>query len=849
MAEMASSSKISLKTAVIVPLVVIFLLSISVVILVQKRSYEEAVHDLSDKQLSALTENVRNSLTSYLGAPFDAGLSMAHTIGFNHLYKPDDTTALQHYFLDAFQTIYAPIAQLDVIGFGSEAADYVGFRKESDGSHTLMVQDDRTNSKLVIYQGDTISENIRSVIDNYDPRVRPWYTPVAQERRPMWSSIYANADERQEITLSALAPVYDQQQFVGVVVTDIRINTFNNFLSALKEKTKASVYVMDEKQRLIAHSSPSSVVSWGTELSKKGDRLLASESADPIIKRHADAVKSQQMLEKRAAQRFEFLGHDGRYFSLISPYTDEYGLTWYIGISISESQLLGVLPKAQQESWIVGLSVGTIGVLFCMVIFSRITHPITTTATAAKNLANGHWESAMPKPGLIYETSLLVTAFNEMANNLRVSFKALRNQLVYDSLTKLYSREGLIDASRRVHPSQSGSLFLLGVNRFRDINDSVGHHKGDQLLISISERLKDLFDDNYILARTGGDEFAVYAPRVTSSEEITLTVNRLQQLFIAPFYMGEESVVMKVSIGVVCTDSESDMIRWLRNGSIALSNAKQDHTSVSHYRPEMADASKFRTQMLARIQDGINSQEFIPYYQPIIELESGKVVGAEALARWLSKQGIVSPLDFIPIAEDSGMIKEIGSQILQRACKETAQAIANNLWQSDFQLHVNISVNQLSREDFVAEVGQILLETGLPATNLTLEITESRLVDSAPTTLENMHKLRRLGIGIAIDDFGTGYSSLAYLHTLPFDCLKIDRAFVDKLSREELNNSVVAAIVNITRGFNVSVVAEGVETGLQAELLSGLGCPLAQGFLYSRPVPFADWPSDLLSGK
>jgi EAL domain-containing protein (putative c-di-GMP-specific phosphodiesterase class I) len=141
------------------------------------------------------------------------------------------------------------------------------------------------------------------------------------------------------------------------------------------------------------------------------------------------------------------------------------------------------------------------------------------------------------------------------------------------------------------------------------------------------------------------------------------------------------------------------------------------------------------------------------------------------------------------------------------------------------------------------------LETGLPATNLTLEITESRLVDSAPTTLENMHKLRRLGIGIAIDDFGTGYSSLAYLHTLPFDCLKIDRAFVDKLSREELNNSVVAAIVNITRGFNVSVVAEGVETGLQAELLSELGCPLAQGFLYSRPVPFADWPSDLLSGK
>lgn len=842
MQELDNKSYISLKTAVIAPFVVIFLLSISSVILTQRLSYEKAVWDLSEKQLSSLTENVRTSLTEHLGAPFQAGLTIAHTISFHHLYQPDNTSKVEHYLRNAFQSLYAHIPQLDVISFGSEAADYVGFRKESDGSHTLMVQDNRTDNKLVIYRGDQISNDIVSVIPNYDPRVRPWYAPVAKEQQAMWSSIYANADERQEITLSALSPVYDNEQFVGVMATDIRINTFNAFLEQLREKTKATVYIMDSEQRLVAHSGQGSVVSWGTEWSQKGERLLAIESANPIIKRHAQQVQQSDLITQQETQPFELKIKNDRYFSLISPYSDNYGLTGFIGIAISETALLGSLPTSQQQSWWFGLLISVMGMSFFLIIFSRITRPITATATAAKNLANGHWENAMPQPGRIHETSLLVNAFNEMANSLQVSFKALRNQLVFDSLTKLYSREGLIDIHKRqrIH---SGCLLMLGVDRFRDINDSMGHQNGDKLLIKIAERMQTLFDERYLLARTGGDEFAIYAPHIEQAEEIALTVNRLQQLFATPFYMNDESVVIKISIGVVVTDSETDMTRWLRNGSIALSNAKRDFCGVSHYRPEMADASIFRTQMLSKIQDGLDSHEFVPYYQPIIELSSGKTVGAEALARWISKQGIISPLDFIPIAEESGMIQGIGQQILRQACQDCAQAIQHGRWRKDFQLHVNISVNQLSREDFANEVAEILDATGLAPANLTLEITESHLVESAHSTLDNMHKLRALGIAIAIDDFGTGYSSLAYLHSLPFDCLKIDRTFVEKLNREGLNSSVVAAVVNITRGFNVNVVAEGVETSLQAELLMELGCKLAQGYLYSRPVPFESWPS------
>ncbi|MEF1301686.1 EAL domain-containing protein, partial [Vibrio owensii] len=497
-----------------------------------------------------------------------------------------------------------------------------------------------------------------------------------------------------------------------------------------------------------------------------------------------------------------------------------------------------------------GFLVSLFGIVISMLICNRVTRPINATATAAQHLAKGDWDSTMPKPGYVYETTVLVQAFNEMKGNLKASFKALREQLEFDSLTRLYSRQGLIEVSETLTHSGQGSLYLIGINKFRDINDSIGHHNGDQLLIHIAERLKQQLHDEATLARIGGDEFAVFMPTTHSDEDIRLTERRLQQLLAAPFMLDGETVVVKISVGVVRTQPEQTMSLWLRNASIALSYAKQDsRTSVCHYSPEMASASKFRTQMLAKIQTGIDNREFVPFYQPIIDLATGNICGAEALARWHSESGMISPLDFIPIAEESGMIKTIGQQILFQACSDTRKAIDNKQWPQDFQLHVNVSVHQLSSPNFVESVAKVLHTTGLAANNVTLEITESRIIDSAPTTLDNLLKLREMGLGIAIDDFGTGYSSLAYLHALPFTCLKIDRTFINRLTKENLDSSVVAAIINITKGMKTNVVAEGVETAAQAQLLSSLGCNQVQGFYYSRPMPMEEWPTHLVNMK
>ncbi|MBN3494810.1 EAL domain-containing protein [Vibrio neptunius] len=846
---MSATTQITLRTAVVLPFVMIFILTIGVIVTLQKRSYEEMVRDISDKQLTALTDNVTLELNDFLTRPLQASLALSHNIGFNQLYEKGNTSIIQHFLLTSFQGLYHSIPQLDVIGFGGEGGEYVGFRKEADQGYTLMIQDDRTEQKLVIYRGQVVSNDIRSVFEGYDPRIRPWYAPVADSLSPMWSSIYANADERQEITLSALTPVFQDQRFQGVVVTDVRINTFNTFLKKQQEKTRATLYLFDQEQRLVAHSTGGSVVSWGTPLSDKGQRLLATESSSPVIKASAEFAFAQHYHTSPNINRFNLEINGERYFNHITPYTDDFGLQWYIGIAISESELLGQLPESQRDSWVIGIIASFIGILIGLLAFNRVVKPITSTVAAAKHLARGDWDSTMPQPGFIYETNMLVFAFNEMANNLKASFRALRSQLLFDSLTRLYSREGLIETCDTL-PKMNGCLMLIGINKFRDINDSLGHYKGDQLLIIIAERLKALFDDDCYMARIGGDEFAVYFTEPLSKEQITFATHRVQQMFAAPFVMEQDSVVVNVSIGVVSESKHSNMTLWLRNGSIALSTAKQDLNQVSHYKPEMADISRRRTLMQAKIKDALEHREFVPFYQPIVDLNTGAIIGAEALARWLSPaSGLISPLDFIPIAEESGLIGSIGEQILTQACNDTVKGMEEGKWDEDFHLHVNLSVNQLSQPNLIDSLHSVLSSSGLRAGNLTLEITESRIVDNDPVIVKNMQTIRDLGIHIAIDDFGTGYSSLAYLHKLPFDCLKIDRTFVQKMERENLDTSIVAAIINMTRGMKVDLVAEGIETSEQAQMLTSLNCPQGQGYLFSRPVPFDEWPTNLVNMK
>ncbi|MGV1719949.1 EAL domain-containing protein [Vibrio furnissii] len=842
--------QMTLKTAVLFPFVIIILVTIGVIGAVQKYSYEQMVQDVSRKQLTFLSSNVDQRLHTFLDEPFRANQSMSYGIGFHQLYQPHQAQVIERFLHSGFDELYRPISQIDVMSFAGIHGEFVGFRKEDNQDFTLMLKDARTQQQLMIYHGDSVNGEVRSVINHYDPRTRPFYTPVAANPRPMWSSVYTNMDERQDITLSALTPVMQQQQFVGVMVTDVKISTFNAFLHQLKRETNADVYIFDGDQRLIAHTVPTGVVSWGTESSPKGERLTTQETPNPVLKASATHIAHSLHTEHAVPSQVFSTSVDGaRYFNQVAAVRDEYGLQWYINVTISEADLLGSLPQNQRNSWLLGLLVSLFGIGIGFITFNRVTAPITSTAVAAKHLAQGDWNSAMPKPGKIYETSMMVYAFTEMANNLKASFKALREQLIYDSLTKVYSREGIIDCCSQM-PVLRGSLFLIGIDKFRDINDSLGHHQADQLLVLIAQRLKTVNNEETYIARIGGDEFAIYRPHCVEEQQVKHFAQQLLQLFATPFHMPNENIAVNISIGIVHHLPSASMTVWLRNGSIALSNAKQDSTRISYYVPEMADISRKRTQMVTHIKLALENREFVPFYQPIVDLHSGEVLGAEALARWLSPEfGLVPPMDFIPIAEESGLINAIGEHMLRQAYWDTVQGIEQGKWSADFQMHVNLSVNQLSHPEFLPQLRETLRDTGMQPNNLTLEITESRIVNNDPVILNTMQAIKQLGIRLAIDDFGTGYSSLAYLYKLPFDCLKIDRAFVSLLNPTHFETSIAATIITLANSFKVNIVAEGIETPEQAELLAKLHCPQGQGFLFNKPMSYHEWPTDLVNMK
>jgi diguanylate cyclase (GGDEF)-like protein/PAS domain S-box-containing protein len=425
--------------------------------------------------------------------------------------------------------------------------------------------------------------------------------------------------------------------------------------------------------------------------------------------------------------------------------------------------------------------------------------------------------------------------------------RRLSYQAFHDSLTGLPNRALLRDrlthALLRRSEDLRVALLFLDLNDFKTVNDSLGHSAGDELLQLIAARLELQLRASDTASRLGGDEFVVLLEEVGEAEALALA-ERLRATLGQPVELAGLEVFPQAAIGVALSGAATTADELLAHADAAMYAAKTQAGGICLYQPGLGSDVLQRLELKAELQRALSRSEFEVHYQPAVELETGRITGVEALVRWRHpERGLVPPLEFIPLAEETGCINEIGAYVLREACGQLAT------WQRELpdsaprSISVNVSGRQLFAPDFVGQVRNVLAATGLAAKNVILEITETVLVGDDHALLERLHELRGLGIRLAIDDFGTGYSSLAYLQRLPFDILKIDKSFVDGLMGQGQQGSLVATIVALARDLQLDTVAEGIEAAQQAESLVELGCHHGQGYLFARPTTAAELTS------
>ena len=452
------------------------------------------------------------------------------------------------------------------------------------------------------------------------------------------------------------------------------------------------------------------------------------------------------------------------------------------------------------------------------------------------------------------EIGTLMTSFNRMMatieqqaeeiNRFPKRLEQLTQQAFRDSLTALPNRalfmdrlsHGLTRAKRR---HEHLAVLFLDLDRFKVINDTLGHAVGDQVLVEVSNRLSGAVRPGDTVARLGGDEFGLLLEDVADAETAETVALRIEAELAKPLQFEGREVFITASIGIALSSAHLGMPEEiLRDADLAMYHAKAKGKARHEvFDSSMSASALDRLDLEMDLRSAISRHEFRLHYQPILRLDTGRITEVEALIRWQhAKRGLLQPDSFIGLTEETGLIVPIGQWVLTEACRQA------RVWQLEFPsspplvMSVNLSAKQFQNPNLVQEVTQALTESGLDAASLKLEITESVVMQDAPATLAKLQELKDLGIRLAIDDFGTGYSSLGYLKSFPVDTLKIDRSFVKGLSKDGNDSAIVRAVVTVAKSLNMDVTAEGVETDEQRIELKALGCDRGQGFLFARPA-------------
>ncbi|MGO4591183.1 putative bifunctional diguanylate cyclase/phosphodiesterase [Paenarthrobacter sp. 2TAF44] len=427
-----------------------------------------------------------------------------------------------------------------------------------------------------------------------------------------------------------------------------------------------------------------------------------------------------------------------------------------------------------------------------------------------------------------------------------------RREAFADPLTGLGNRMALVDAFIEAQEAAArgalpAALLLLTLDGFKGLKKSAGYASADQILVIVGMRIRSAVRENDVVTRLGGDEFAVLLP-ATPQNRAAAVGNRILAALEPNIDLGNSSVRCGASMGLRIAEPHHSVEDLLQEADMAMEESKSEgRNKLKLFDPSTLHARQLQRQIVGELREAIRSDQLVLFYQPIVDLATGRIEGSEALVRWNHPvRGLIMPDHFIPVAEATGLIAELGRWVLRAAVEQLRQWRDNPVTaQHDFTMRINVSAADLQSLEFVDDVRDALVKTGLPPESLVLELTESAIIQNNELDRYTLASLHRLGVGLEIDDFGTGYSSMGYLRKLPVDCVKVDRQFVQELSKDSTQLGFLAAIQQVIRSCGLKGIWEGIETAEQAEALRSIGCTSGQGYYFGRPLPGPEFTEQL----
>jgi diguanylate cyclase (GGDEF)-like protein len=476
-------------------------------------------------------------------------------------------------------------------------------------------------------------------------------------------------------------------------------------------------------------------------------------------------------------------------------------------------------------------------------------------------IAGGDLTTRIPLSGARDDVAAVIAGINLMADDLQTIYEELEERVesrtamlreaqvelermaLTDPLTQLANRTALNSAlSHALAETARGemppALLILDLDSFKGINDSLGHSAGDDVLRLIARRLQEAVRETDTVSRLGGDEFAIMLPK-SNLVRARRVANRIVKALSESLDIGDLRITCGTSIGLRVAEAGQTVADLVMEADTAMYAAKaQPHSSIKVFEPALLYARRLQSVMITELREAIRQDQLTLSYQPVVELATGRIEGVEALVRWNHpERGLLMPDQFIPLAEETGMIVDLGQWVLRHAVRQLRDWQQNLQVDSSFNVRVNISTTELQNLELIEHVRDILRETGVDASNLIVELTESMAVNGGAVDQYSMSGLRRLGVKLEIDDFGTGYSSISYLRKLPVNVVKIDKSLIDGLGVDEEQRDFVAAVLHLIHACGLKALAEGIETAEQAAELVRLGCTSGQGYYFGRPMP------------